>query len=486
MGATINKDVMQGRFGGVFADAREIFARDANIDRLAEGWLGPCAASVGLAALFYAEDGEMAGWRAFADGMWKDISLWRIPARSIPLYNKVMNERRAAICTMAEFSSSAGAGKDVRDLTGSTRFICLVPLVISGRIAGLALFGSETRFAPEDVAALDDLVRLFAARVFEIYRSETGAPNSSPLIKHAETPLSGEEERKIRKILSRIESLPAMPTIAGKVLEMVENADTSAKDLQRLINNDPVLAAKILKVANSSYYCGGMDVATLSEAIVILGFNTLRSLVIAASMRSLYVHKPSQRGGAVTRFAAHQKLLWEHSVACAAVARSIAKKINHPNPESAFVAGLLHDIGRLVMFKEMPEESVRWLYERGVATDAQEAASRDILASEREIFSFDHCMVGAAVASKWQLADELAAVIGHHHFAETGDAPTALSAIVDFANSVCLKNQIGPIAMPALDLGAELARLPLALREADVREIADQLSRILAAEALFL
>jgi len=478
---TTHDEVTQGRFSKAFADTRDILAQDTNIDRLADRWLGLCAASIGQAALFYAEGGDLVGWRAFADGKRSDILTWRIPAQSIPLYSRVMNDRHAAICTAPEFSASAGAGKEARALTGRTRDICLVPLVIGGRTAGVALFGSENRFAPGAAAALEGLTGLFAARVLEIYRSEACAPTSSDGMEAPETALSGDDERRMRKILSRIESLPAMPTIAGKVLEMVEDADTSVKDLQRLINNDPILAAKILKVANSSYYCGGMDVATLSEAIVILGFNILRSLIIAASMRSLYVHKPSRRGTAtVTRFAAHQKSLWEHSVACAAVARNIAKKINYENPEAAFVAGLLHDIGRLVMFKEMPEESARWLYERGTAP------AQNILASEKEIFSFDHCMVGAAVAKKWNLADEVATVIGHHHFAETGVAPTPLSAIADFANSICLKNQIGPIAMPSLDLNAELKRLPLPLRESDVKEIADQLSRILAAEALFL
>jgi putative nucleotidyltransferase with HDIG domain len=230
-----------------------------------------------------------------------------------------------------------------------------------------------------------------------------------------------------------------------------------------------------------------MDVATLTEAIVILGFNTLRSLVIAASMRSLYVQKPSRQGAeTAARFAARQKTLWEHSVACAAVSRKLAKKINYANPETAFVAGLLHDIGRLVMFKEMPAESERWLAERNPAADTPQPPAQKILASEKEIFSFDHSQVGTAVARKWQLAEELTSAIAGHHFAETATPPTPLGAIVDFANTICLKNRIGPIAMPALNLEEELARLPLALTAQDLKTVQDDLSRMLSAEALFL
>ena len=472
-------NLMRERLEGIAADTRDLLRLGLNIDSLAGAWLSLCAENLGQAALFYSDGTDLVGWRSMTDSDAADISSWRVPAQPSSLYGKVIHGRKPAVCAPPEFAAAANAA-EARSLAGNARSICLVPLIISGKAAGMLMFGSQRQFSADAAAALQNLVDLLAARILEIYRGE-----AAPRPKTATIPLADEEEKKIREILRHVENLPAMPLIASKVLETAEDASVSVEDLQKLINNDPILAAKILKVANSSYYCGGMDVNTLTEAMVILGFNTLRSLVIAASMRGLYAQKPSRRVDAASaRFAAHQKSLWEHSVACAAVSRAIAKKMNCENPETAFVAGLLHDIGRLVMFRELPEKTERWLAARKPAPDARQPA--DILASEKKIFSLDHCQVGAAVARKWRLSAELVDAISNHHGAETGLTPAPLTAIVDFANSVCLKNQIGPIALPRLNLDEQLAHSPLPLSAADAKALQDELSRVLAAEAFFL
>lgn len=471
----------------IATSARQILSRDSNIDRLAGGLLSLCAGAVGHAALFCLVEDRLVGWRSCSGGELIDISSWRIPAQPSGVYEKLLGELRPVLCDAPRLVGAAfcEGQSDMNALAGGLPFACLVPLAISGRPAGMLLLASDSAFTDEEASALRETADLFAARVAGLYEAE-----AKPAPKNPSPSLSAEDEEKIRRVLLKIENLPAMPNIAGKVLEMVEGDYASADDLQRIISNDPALTARILKVANSSYYCCGVDVNTLSEAVVILGFNTLRSLVVAASVRSLYVQKPLRKHGAGTgRLTMRQKTLWEHSVACAAVSRTIAKKIGFEKPEAAFIAGLLHDIGRLVVCRQMPDEYERWLSGKTALLEGADGASarplRLILDSEHDVFSFDHCQVGAAVAGKWRLSRDLVEVIARHHDEENTPA-SQLSAIVAFSNIICMKNQVGTLALPGADLAAHRDRLRVPLSDGDLAAVLSDLTRILAAEAIIL
>lgn len=486
---------MPGTLDTVAANARELLLRDANIDRLAGDLLALCAGAAGHAALFFLAGDRLVGWRSCSGEKVTDISSRQMPAQSSALYKKLFGELRPVLCAAPELAASSGGRQEIDALTGGLPFACLAPLVVAGRPAGLLLLGAESPFSSEDASALRETAELFAARVAEIHEAEARPASTSAPAPLRETPAPLREqgrldEEKIRGVLLKIDNLPAMPNIAGKVLEMVEGDYTSADDLQRIISNDPALTARILKVANSSYYCCGMDVNTLSEAVVILGFNMLRSLVVAASVRSLYVQKPVRRHGSGTgtgRLTMRQKTLWEHSVACAAVSRTIAKKTGFEKPEAAFIAGLLHDIGRLVICRQMPDEYERWLSGKTALLEGAGDAfpQRLILDSERDVFSFDHCRVGAAVAGKWRLSRDLVEVIAGHHDEENPPA-SQLAAVVAFSNIVCMKNRIGTLALPGADLCAHRDRLHLPLSDGDLAAVLSDLARILAAEAVIL
>ena len=480
----------------VLTHAQDLLARDTNIDHLAGELLTLCAENVGHTALFYLTGEDLVGWRSCSGGQFSDISSWRIPTQASALYRKLLEERLPAVCEPPELGASSGGEEEMSALTGGATSICLVPLIIGDRPAGVLLFGSESAFSDEAAAALKNVINLFASRVEVLHETEasptTGRTGDPPGTTTRKV-LAKEVEENIRRVLSKIETLPAMPGIAGKVLEMVEGADTGAKDLQRIISNDPALTARILRVANSSYYCCGMDVNTLSEAVVILGFNTLRSLVVAASVRSLYVQKPvrgADSGKGTARFKSRQKSLWEHSVACAAISRTIAKKTGLEKPETAFVTGLLHDIGRLVICRQMPEEYERWLSQKEAVLDGSAGRSDSpgaaVLESECDVFSFDHCQVGAAVAGKWRLSRDMVEVISNHHSDENDPPPSQLAAIVDFSNLICMKNNIGTLSCPDINLKEHRDRLNIPLTDDDLDGVLEDLGRILAAESIFI
>jgi len=224
----------------------------------------------------------------------------------------------------------------------------------------------------------------------------------------------------VEKLIADTCDLPTIPTVALKVMELMEEESTSAADLKRVIEVDPALAARVLKISNSALYgCRG-SVTSLPTAIMVMGFDTLKSVVIAASTRSIY-----------KRFGLTEKFLWEHSLVNGLASRAIAAKVGLGKLDEAFVAGLLHDIGKVVIDNSAPAQ-----YQMLVSKVFCEGL--DFEDAERAMFGFSHVDVGAMVAKKWKLSEELEAVITcHHDFTRQSDPYLAkLAAAVNLANGV--------------------------------------------------
>ena len=234
----------------------------------------------------------------------------------------------------------------------------------------------------------------------------------------------------VNKIVQVTGDLPAMPHIAQMILQKVSDPNTTAKDLQKVISGDQALAAKVLKISNSSFYGVTRSITTLSDAIVILGFNTIKSLALAVATQRLY------KGGQ-NRFGLTDKLLWEHSVGVAMAARILARKVRYTNAEEAFLGGLLHDIGKLVINTSLSDkfmEIMQKVYNTG-------ASFKD---TEDDILGFNHTQVGALVVDKWRFAEEYIEAILYHHSPEKATISPILSHLLSLANNVCIKLEIGP------------------------------------------
>lgn len=237
------------------------------------------------------------------------------------------------------------------------------------------------------------------------------------------------------KIVLNTQDLPAMPQVANLAIDKLSDPYATSREVQQIISQDQALAARILRVANSAYYCHKRKISRISDAINFLGFDSVRSLVIASVVEDLF----KQTGLA-------EKLLWDHSLACASAAKKIAIAIRFRKTEEAFLAGLMHDIGKVILSQKAPEEMLH------IVQEVYNTPGTDFSEMEMTRFGFTHAEVGRFVVKRWNFAEEIEESIGHHHHPEEATLLPILAHITCLANAICNKLEIGPVRMPDLDL----------------------------------
>lgn len=271
-------------------------------------------------------------------------------------------------------------------------------------------------------------------------------------------------------VAAKVSDLPALPQVATRVMELINSPNATARDLERIISRDQATTAKVLRIANSAFYGVRGEISTLSRAIVILGFNTLRSVVLTSVSEALHQGKASNF---------KDRILWEHSVAVAIAARTISRECRFPAPEEAYVGGLLHDIGKVVMDANLAEkyqDVVELVYNEG----------HTFLDAENEVFGFDHCDVGALVVKRWNLAPPLQEAVFLHHQPMAAEHDPQLCAIVSLANSLCIRLGIGPERDPELRLDELESTLMLTLSTTQIAEVAAKVQESIASEKTVL
>ncbi len=264
---------------------------------------------------------------------------------------------------------------------------------------------------------------------------------------------------KLSRYLNKVGDLPTVPMVAQKVMQLVENPETSVDDLKRVIETDPAIASRILKVANSSLYGFSRSIETLAHAISLLGFRTVRSLVMAASLNQSFRH-----------FGLTEKLLWEHAIVASTVSGALGEYggIGIPR-EEAFTVGLLHDLGKIALSNCSHDE-----YDDVIRTTYNDG--RSFADVEREVFGFDHAEIGAQVARKWKLPGNLEAAIRYHHEPESLAKLTPeegrMTALATVTTSLCTRLGVGrrgPIE--EIDVPAMPAWSYLGLKDSDWEEV---------------
>ncbi len=261
---------------------------------------------------------------------------------------------------------------------------------------------------------------------------------------------------RAERVAAMVSDLPALPQVATKVVGLINDPSATARELERVISRDQATTAKVLRIANSAFYGVRGEISTLSRAIVILGFNTLRSVVLTSVSETLHSTKSS---------CFKEKILWEHSLAVALAARTIAEQCKYAASEEAYVGGLLHDIGKVVMDSNLADEYQN-VMER-VYNDGQ-----SFIDAENEVFGFDHTDVGALVVKRWNLAPALVEAVQYHHQPMGAEIDPTLCAIISLANSLCVRLGIGPERDPELKLADEEATLMLTLTSSQIAQIA--------------
>lgn len=262
------------------------------------------------------------------------------------------------------------------------------------------------------------------------------------------------------RLVADVSGLVSPPTVCVKMFELVQSAQASADEIGDVVASDPNLTARLLRIVNSSFYGFPSRIDSISRAITILGTSDLYNLALAISA----VRSFSNVGAGLVRMEA----LWSHSIFCALVARHLAKHRGLPDADRLFVAGLLHDIGISVIYRQLPNVAPRM---RSVA-QAGEAA---LWAAELEQFGFSHASVGARLLEAWQLPVALREAIRHHH--DPGAAPSARieAALVHLADVLANRSETGafwanPTSTPEVD-GAVWDALGTEPESLDVKQV---------------
>ena len=220
-------------------------------------------------------------------------------------------------------------------------------------------------------------------------------------------------------VVRHLDDLPSLPAVVMELLNSIDQEDVDISVLAKKVSHDQALTAKTLRLANSSLYGLQVKVTTIQQAITYLGFQTTRNLITAAAVTGCFVE------GQCAGF--DHKSFWLHSIASAACAKVLARHMRF-NQDYAFTAGLLHDIGRLVLVSCFPRH-----YEQVIAWRAQHDCT--LLEAERTVIGIDHVDAGMALAEHWNFSDTMRLAIGHHHDPE---APGAgfLAAIIHVADAI--------------------------------------------------
>lgn len=232
-------------------------------------------------------------------------------------------------------------------------------------------------------------------------------------------PLAG-AEKVAAQPLARFAALelfevPTLPTVVTQALTALQDPDSDAASVQKVIARDPAISAKLLRVANSAFFGYTRRVGSVADAIRILGFNNVRGMIIGVAAFDAFRTERLNLGA-----------FWRHSIAVATTARMLAPRARC-QPEEAFSAGLLHDIGKLIFALQADAG-----YERVIDLQRQTGAAS--LPAERTLLEFTHPEVGAMVAERWNLPARIVAAIAHHHEPAAAGDESVFAALIGLAN----------------------------------------------------
>ncbi len=237
-----------------------------------------------------------------------------------------------------------------------------------------------------------------------------------------------------QRLATAVDGMPAFPKSVQRILELTRDVNSTPRDLVDVIDKDPVVTVKILKVVNSAYYSLPKQITSIGHAVVYLGFNTIKNLALSIAAIGM-LPKDNASG-----FDVQQYLL--HSLTTAGLAKQLAHKVDDADPMDCFIGGLLHDFGKVVFAQFMPQEFKAALQE----SQANQTALH--LCLQKHIGT-DHFVVGAMLVEKWRFAPALIETIGHQSRDSLKD--TDMIACVFGANQIAKKLQYGFGGNPCFD-----------------------------------
>lgn len=231
----------------------------------------------------------------------------------------------------------------------------------------------------------------------------------------------------LEQIVEKVDDIPGFSDVILRVMKLTEDPDSTAEDIQNVLTEDQGLTVKVLRLANSAHYGFARRIDTISQATVLLGFQAIRSIVLAASCSPML--KPEMEG-----YGLAPGELWQHSQAVAITAKEVARVARRGHLEQAYTAGLLHDIGKIILNHYMKNT-----YKFVLLKMEQDQIS--FLEAEEAVLGFNHGQVGQRIGDKWNLPQDLVEAIAYHHRPEEKDSD--LTAIIHVADAMVMMMGIG-------------------------------------------
>ena len=235
--------------------------------------------------------------------------------------------------------------------------------------------------------------------------------------------------KKPETLLKGLVELSSLPFIYIKINNAVNNPRSSTKDISDIISGDPNLTARLLRLVNSAFYGFQSKIDTVSRAVAIVGTQQIRDLALATSVTRLFKGVPEDL--------ISMESLWRHSVACGLAAKILATVSQcGTNVERFFTAGIIHDIGRLVIYKKIPETA------RDMILRCKES-KEPLYLVEKEVIGFDHSDIGRALVQSWNLPPSLEEVLAYHHFPQEAKQYPIETCAVHIADYIAHEMQLG-------------------------------------------
>jgi len=358
------------------------------------------------------------------------IISYKTNAKARELENRLQQEKAEAFCRkhgllLSEFFVEPEESR----LDYHPLLVKLLNKSSSSKFSGIVVYEFERLAEEEDIR--NWIIEEFKKYGIQVYS-----------VKESSMEVSFQEsEKKSRSIKEKVRDLPSLPEIVTKVTELVQNPKSSAEDLGKVIAHDSGLTSRVLKLVNSAYYGFPKQISCIQHAIMILGFTTIKGLVLSSSIFKIF----SSKNNLVNSL--DYKHFWKHSLLTAIVSKKLYKELFFEEDENIFSAAILHDIGKLIL-----DQYDHNNYTNVVINAPEQIYANQVLAAEQKYCEVTHPSIGHLVAEGWNLPPVLADVIRYHHDPLKSEEYERITATVYLSNIISqLTLDCGEFSMDVFD-----------------------------------